>query len=263
MDVTPEAARGTAWAQNNLGNLYLSGNGVEEDDDTAISWFRKAADQGDPGGELSLGQAYELGLGSLPQDRAQAGALYRQSGERGRRQGWEMLQRLCNKHNGALPGDCAQIPPGTKTAPDWGGHIPAGSVIKLIGAMVVLGFSVWRLVKLARSARKPVTPPVNQAPIAAPEAQVPRTLAGKLWRATRVSVLAGGACFLVLTGGPRNQTGHFDPGKWQHRLVPSLELGLACFVLLSILAIVVPLLPAKPLWTERGDKPPPSNSGSG
>lgn len=34
------------WAQYLLGKLYLMGEGVEQDDDTAYQWFQAAATQG-------------------------------------------------------------------------------------------------------------------------------------------------------------------------------------------------------------------------
>ena len=40
------AEQGYAAAQNNLGSMYLNGRGVGQDDAEAVSWFRKAAEQG-------------------------------------------------------------------------------------------------------------------------------------------------------------------------------------------------------------------------
>ena len=40
------AEKGEAWAQYNLGVLYDKGYGVPEDDATAVTWYRKAAEQG-------------------------------------------------------------------------------------------------------------------------------------------------------------------------------------------------------------------------
>jgi hypothetical protein len=41
------ADQGDAAAQYNLGNLYLEGRGMPQDDAKALKWFRRAADQGD------------------------------------------------------------------------------------------------------------------------------------------------------------------------------------------------------------------------
>lgn len=55
--------QGYSLAQVELGNLYLAGDGVEENHDKAISWFRKAVQQGDPIGTHNLGTTYCNGLG--------------------------------------------------------------------------------------------------------------------------------------------------------------------------------------------------------
>src|ERR1041384_251514 len=57
------AERGNAVAQNELGHLYQSGQGVAKDPAKAADWFHKAADQGHPVAQLNLGIAYEEGVG--------------------------------------------------------------------------------------------------------------------------------------------------------------------------------------------------------
>ena len=42
----PLAEQGLAQAQNNLGAMYASGHGMPRDDAEAVTWYRKAADQG-------------------------------------------------------------------------------------------------------------------------------------------------------------------------------------------------------------------------
>ena len=44
--LTEWAERGDAKAQYNLGVMYANGNGVTEDDEEAVKWYRKAAEQG-------------------------------------------------------------------------------------------------------------------------------------------------------------------------------------------------------------------------
>jgi|TARA_B110000908_G_scaffold154348_1_gene191585 hypothetical protein len=43
---TPIAEQGDAYVQNNLGLIYDSGEGVPENDKTAVKWYTKAAEQG-------------------------------------------------------------------------------------------------------------------------------------------------------------------------------------------------------------------------
>jgi TPR repeat protein len=51
--------------------MYSLGQGVPEDEATAMSWLRKAADQGDAHALCQLGLAYYMGQG-VPQDHVQA-----------------------------------------------------------------------------------------------------------------------------------------------------------------------------------------------
>src|ERR1700722_1309794 len=54
-----QTALGQSWAENNLGNLNLYGEGVPQSDESALFWFNKAAAQNDAGAEVNLGQMYE------------------------------------------------------------------------------------------------------------------------------------------------------------------------------------------------------------
>ena len=50
--------------QVKLGNLYAEGSlFVSKNDETAASWYRKGADQGDPTAQYKLGLCYDQGLG--------------------------------------------------------------------------------------------------------------------------------------------------------------------------------------------------------
>jgi len=55
--------RGHQSAQYNLGVLYSIGLGVEQDDEEAAKWFRRAADRGLPAAQMRLGTAYLEGKG--------------------------------------------------------------------------------------------------------------------------------------------------------------------------------------------------------
>jgi TPR repeat protein len=47
--------------------MCANGRGVPQDDAAAVSWYRKAADQGDADAQVLLGQMYSMGRG-VPQD---------------------------------------------------------------------------------------------------------------------------------------------------------------------------------------------------
>src|SRR5271157_1478903 len=65
-----------------LGSMYENGAGVEGNYAQAASWYRKAAEAGDPLGMTSLGWMYENGIG-VEKDYAQAVSWYRKAAEAG------------------------------------------------------------------------------------------------------------------------------------------------------------------------------------
>ena len=65
------AEQGHSRAQNNLGSMYLNGMGTPRDVEEAIRWYRAAAAQGQREAELNLGIRYRVGDG-VTQDDAQA-----------------------------------------------------------------------------------------------------------------------------------------------------------------------------------------------
>lgn len=71
----PLARDGNTDAQYNLGLIYARGLGVPRDLETALTWYRRAADLGHAGAQFSIGAMYVTGLG-VPQDYAQAIAWY-------------------------------------------------------------------------------------------------------------------------------------------------------------------------------------------
>ncbi|MES1981462.1 MAG: tetratricopeptide repeat protein [Pseudomonadota bacterium] len=67
----PLAERGIAQAQFNLGVMYRQGQGVPQDDKTAVMWWTKAAEQGHVEAQDNLGLRYGRGQG-VAQDWVQA-----------------------------------------------------------------------------------------------------------------------------------------------------------------------------------------------
>jgi hypothetical protein len=72
----------TAKAQYDLGNAYENGDGVPQDATEAVSWYRKAADQGDPDAQTSLGYMYHIGKG-VQKDATEAVSWYRKAADQG------------------------------------------------------------------------------------------------------------------------------------------------------------------------------------
>lgn len=48
------AEQGNALAQNNLGDMYLAGRGVPKDETEAVTWYKKAAEQGNEDAKKAL-----------------------------------------------------------------------------------------------------------------------------------------------------------------------------------------------------------------
>ena len=65
------ADQGHAGAQYNLGAAYRNGQGVSQDYAAAVSWYRKAANRGNASAQYNLGVMYRRGEG-VRQDYVQA-----------------------------------------------------------------------------------------------------------------------------------------------------------------------------------------------
>ena len=65
------AGQGDATAQYNLGLKYANGEGVPQDYQEAVKWYRLAAEQGDDSAQFYLSGMYYDGHG-VPQDYVQA-----------------------------------------------------------------------------------------------------------------------------------------------------------------------------------------------
>lgn len=76
------AEQGDAWAQNELGFMYLNGKGVVQNFSLAEHWFGKAAEQGLEQAQCSLGLMYHSGLG-VAQNFSLAAQWYRKAAEQG------------------------------------------------------------------------------------------------------------------------------------------------------------------------------------
>jgi TPR repeat protein len=58
------AEAGNPLGQNNLADMYLRGEGVPQNNDAAFLWFQKAAAQGHTGARIKLGYMYADGRGT-------------------------------------------------------------------------------------------------------------------------------------------------------------------------------------------------------
>jgi serine/threonine protein kinase len=69
---------GEVRAMQQLGEMFMDGNGVEKDDEAAVRWFRKGADKGNTAAMLFLGGMYQLGNG-VEQNDVTAAEWYRKA----------------------------------------------------------------------------------------------------------------------------------------------------------------------------------------
>ena len=78
----PAAESGYADAQNNLGDCYYYGHGVQKDYTKAVEWYQKAANQGNATAQCNLGFCYYYGYG-VQQDYKQAVEWYQKAANQG------------------------------------------------------------------------------------------------------------------------------------------------------------------------------------
>ena len=82
LSVLQAANSGNPKAQNELGMMYIKGDGVAKDAEKAADWFRKAAEQGDAKGQCLIGLAYYVGDG-VAKNYEKAADWFRKSAEQG------------------------------------------------------------------------------------------------------------------------------------------------------------------------------------
>lgn len=76
------ALQGSVPAMNRLGECLHKGDGIAQDLEQAVLWFRKAAEEGDAEAQCCLGECYEYGEG-VEKDTKEAVMWFRKSAEQG------------------------------------------------------------------------------------------------------------------------------------------------------------------------------------
>lgn len=98
------AAQGYTSAQNDLGTVYASGEGVTRDYIKAREWFEKAAAQGYAPAQNDLGTLYASGHG-VPRDYAKARELFEKAAAQGHAIAQENLGKLPSSGEDGAPKD--------------------------------------------------------------------------------------------------------------------------------------------------------------
>ena len=92
---------GTADEQYRIGLKYYSGDGVSQNYEEAVKWYRLAADQGNPKAKRHLGYLYCRGVG-VPQDYEKAGKWFLLAIEQGDGRSEYALCQMYKKGQGFL-----------------------------------------------------------------------------------------------------------------------------------------------------------------
>ena len=100
------AEQGVSGAEEILGNMYATGDGVPQDSDLSLYWYLRAADHGSVDAMTAIGTIFEEGRG-VPQDFAQAASWYRKAAQQGTSDSQLYLGRLYEAGRG-VPQDYAK-----------------------------------------------------------------------------------------------------------------------------------------------------------
>jgi uncharacterized protein len=96
--ITKAAEQGDAGAQWKLGEMYILGLGVLQDDAKAAHWYRQAAEQGNAEVQVILGSMYERGQG-VTKSYAEAVHWYYRAAEQGDVNGFSKLAIFAKQGN--------------------------------------------------------------------------------------------------------------------------------------------------------------------
>ena len=88
-----EAKDGNAEAMFGLGRIYVTGEGVIEDDKEAVKWYRKAADLGNAEAMFNLGVMYANGEGVI-EDTVEAYAWFNVAAANGSKEAAEVRDEI-------------------------------------------------------------------------------------------------------------------------------------------------------------------------
>jgi len=122
-----KAEAGDAKAQYALGVAYENGKGLDQNDELAVQWYRKAAEQGDAAAQNALGVMYRMGRG-VETNKEEAVRWYQRAAQQGDANA--MFNMGASYYNGD------GVPPNEETAYAWfllaqeAGNQPAADAVK-------------------------------------------------------------------------------------------------------------------------------------
>ena len=105
----PQEQTLTPTEENQMGDRYLHGRGVEQDYAKAMEWYRKAADHGSADAQFNIGFLYQSGWG-VAEDVEQAKVWYQKAADQGDAFAKAALQRLQTHAATTAPAPTAAVP---------------------------------------------------------------------------------------------------------------------------------------------------------
>ena len=87
------AEQGNADAQNSLGGCYYYGDGVEKNEEEAVNWYRKAAEQGYAVAQTNLANIYYYGK-DVKENKEEAVNWFRKAAEQGEERAIKKLKEI-------------------------------------------------------------------------------------------------------------------------------------------------------------------------
>ena len=97
-DSMKAAEQGDAVALNNLGCMYLVGDGVEESDEKAFKLFHKSAEIGNDSSQYNVGLMMHEGVGSMT-NKEEAVKWIRLAAEQGHAEAQTMLNNILKEES--------------------------------------------------------------------------------------------------------------------------------------------------------------------
>jgi uncharacterized protein len=110
------AEQGKANAQYNLGRMYANGQSVRQDYAAAVKWYRKAAEQGDADAQYDLGNMYAEGHG-VPRDYVTAHMWFNLVAVNGDKDAVKALDEVAAKMTPAQVTEAQKLARERKTTP--------------------------------------------------------------------------------------------------------------------------------------------------
>ena len=119
-DILKLAEAGDIFAQHELANLYLYGDGIEEDEEEGVKWLKKSADAGHWISIMDLADCYSDGIG-VSQDKLKAIDLYKRVYELGSGEAANRIGLIYNNQNN-LEEAIGWFRKGFEKGHDWSGY---------------------------------------------------------------------------------------------------------------------------------------------